>query len=378
MEEIVYTNELACNVDMSIRISVKSNKVVLHINGIKYIRDRTLLDLGKKFYIYAKQFSLGLNEGNRSIDEISLEFFNKIIKNGRIYFNIIFGNELIDIYNIQIREIQSYKVPIIEISGDNLNVPWGLLFDSEINLGINFNNFTHGLWATSKIVSNLGSKNRLKFNGKLEVPEKLKIGIIADLNFPDVLDEISEFSKFNDFVEIEELNMSTIGQYDLVTHVNTFINKKHDILHIACHVSYKDKKWIFYFNDLEYAIDEIYLDPLVDLSYTKLIFLNGCFTGYSKSFGTFNILSALTQNTYANFITLETAVESKVGKRVSSNFYEYLLFQGKTIGEALFESKVKNLDITNDINNIYLIFYALYGSHSLNFKLNNKKNGIHN
>ncbi|MFN3605408.1 MAG: CHAT domain-containing protein [Leptonema sp. (in: bacteria)] len=286
-----------------------------------------------------------------SLNSIEKEASHKIISKLKIlsetFFVEFFPTDIVE----KIRQTQEGFL-FFHIDSSLSHIPWELLYDGNSFLGDKF-----------RIGRNIEGSYLKKYK-----TDKSKLKILIITNPTEDLQEAEEegtiiFETLNseitsDVLEIQMYSGKRITKLKILSEIQNF-----DILHYAGHVVYDENNpnggFLLFNNDILSSSEIQKLKKV-----PSLVFLNACRSAIPQS----NIglaYSFLKSGTISYIGTNWNIPDSKKTIEFAVNFYRYL-FDEKTVGEALFESR-KYARENNEIHDLIWASYSLYGNPAVKF-----------
>ncbi|TYA74230.1 CHAT domain-containing protein [Seonamhaeicola marinus] len=381
---VIYSKELESSSDIHLYVVRKQNPerfVILFDGEIFDIPIEPDSPIGNQIHSSSEKLILKLRDGIL-LPELK-SFLSKpegLVFQGRLLYNFLFnGSDLGK--NINNRLSCLNEKPIVEVGGEPIEIPWGLLYDSEIpDNGCSLPDILSNFWSMNKVLF-VNDQSRALAGGRCaKIKGKISIGFIYDEALHFAKQELSWFrEKENEgLIDLYVFRISASREVEKIKEMNIFLNKDFDILHLACHteiegdkieetsVGYLDYyKYNIRLGDFLYNISYLFSDPMVKIK-SKIVFLNACSTGYREPNQTFGYIKSFRKvATNSSFVCLDSSVKSSVAVNFAINFYENFITQDLSLGKALNVTKTQMINQLNEIADVQVIFYSLFGRESL-------------
>ena len=270
--------------------------------------------------------------------------------------------------------LNSRKTKIFIQSDEDINLPWGFLYEQDPAQAITqqaVDNLKF-FWAKGGIVTRLPINHSRKQQSIPKETDTLKVGIIIENN---LIYAQSEQKRLVDLAQVLQGNVKIDifedkynSDWEFIKALNTYLCKDFDIIHFACHGEANRnglRSLLVLGNQREYLLRNLDNNPRVNFS-APLIFLNACSTGIRDAAQTYNFIKEFHKHGARNVIAIESSVHSILAEQFSLAFYSQI-FNGSTLGDAMYDTKnhlLLNGQLTEDI---YALFYSLYANPDFKF-----------
>lgn len=264
---------------------------------------------------------------------------------------------------------------IVQFTSEAFSIPWDALYCRDLSLPRSFEYFLGMRHIVSRILV-------ISTNG-----DDLPPGHLIRTDLP-VLGLLSN-KELDSLIKIElpffegraQLNQIVLKHLDKeldpdkdgdIQHVRRFLNKRHDILHFACHADYEENSGPLFVITREFGVT---LKKLVankcHVQGNPVIFLNACRTSEVEP----TYFSGLARHFLGSGARGLIATECEVPDTFAAEFSKWVytkFLKGKALGECVFDARRHFL--TKFKNPLGLI-YSLYGPPSVRLKMEEKTNG---
>lgn len=279
--------------------------------------------------------------------ETSIQIINKLKVVSETFFLEFFPEEII-------KKVQTMQQGYLFFHLDSSlsHIPWELLYDGTSFLGDKFRigRSIQGSWKEKQRIDKTKLKILIITNPSGDLLEAEEEGTIL---FDTLNSEIP-----SDVIELQMFTGNRVTKLKLLSELQNF-----DILHYAGHVIYDKNEPS---GGMLLSNHEILLGREIQrLSKTPaLVFLNACRSAIAES--NIGLAYSFLKAGVINYIGTNWNIpDAKQTIEFAVNFYRFL-FDEKTIGDALFESRKYSRE-SNEIHNLLWASYSLYGNPSIKF-----------
>lgn len=303
-------------------------------------------------------------------DEIE-DLLRPLASSGKFAFNKIFGSSSA---KKAIKEILKFEGRLsFEIASEDFCFPWELLYHGDLKKRISIN----GFWGMQFIISRIiikPFKEGWFLSPLIKTKELPNIGLICDQTLSNVKNkEIPFFEQLKDEKVIHLSMLSPLNNSNWskdFSKFKDFLNEYHNLLHLACHASFKKSSppdsFISISDNYEISLKNIENYEL-EVNGHPLVFLNACETANLNPLHTFHFANSFLESGARGVVVTEFKVPDSFAADFVENFYAHFL-NGKPLGESLLTTR---RSFAKQNKNPLGLLYSMYASPWIRLDLNN-------
>lgn len=294
-------------------------------------------------------------------DEIYERSLLELARMGYYAFQRIFSD-------IEAREIIHEALQegtVVQIVSKDFFVPWELLYDRPVTSPLNAANFWGMRYMLSRLI--IQGKRRGAFVKSEVESSPPSIGLIAYDKLPFVAQqEIPTLKKLHKEKHIQLTSLrqlATDKREAELLYLSTFLNKKLQVLHFACHAYEKDpieQSFLKISNEFSLSMIDLVVGNF-ELKHHPFVVLNACLTGQINPLYTSSWARQLWERGARGVLATDFLVPDWFGAAFSEALYTHLL-AGKPIGETLL---LIRRQLWSEQRNPLGLAYALYAPPSI-------------